>query len=114
MGLQDGCITPFFKIFLERVEAVSGIEFLIEGKAAFGMTDSFLSFGLEKDFKDVDHTAGIEDGAMFGEEFAGDGGKAFLSVFTWTTTGLSFCWSIVHYTIMTTRSTNKTIRQWVI
>jgi hypothetical protein len=104
MRLQDPAIPPLLQILLQGLEAVSGVEFLIEREAALGVADPLLGLGLEEDLEDVDHAAGVEDGAVFGEELSGDGGKALLSVLAGTAASLCLCGGVTHYTIIYTHS----------
>ena len=72
IGKYDFLEPPFFNIFLKSLETIDGVDliFFIDGEASFRMSYPFFLFGFEKNLKDINHAASIEDSTVFREEFS--------------------------------------------
>lgn len=64
---------PVSEVLFQGFEAVGGVEFFVDSESSLGVADPLFLFGLEEDFEDIDHAAGIENGTVLREEFPGDG-----------------------------------------
>ena len=106
---EDGVlIPPFPDGLIEALEAVLVVDFVVEGEPSLRVANSFFLLGSEEQFQHVDHTAGIEDCAVFGEELSADFGKELLVSLAGASPCLSLSYQITHYTITPSRN-NKIV-----